>query len=212
VRSIAALFAVCLLASPTLFAQSNPEAESQVEVSQGGRSSAEGLTLSDRSLVKESFRSGATILDVYAGDSIDVRALLKAAKVGKDESAQTIHDKIDTARQRLYPNEPLVIEVTPPFSSRVSTGAALVKGYYGWNYAGSWWAYWASTTAVMFLDDIRGAYNVYDCYPCGNWVFRGTYRSGGSATRYNYGGYIYRGFSLSRGSGSQMDFAMYFFR
>jgi hypothetical protein len=172
----------------------------------------QGLVLSDRSLVKEHFRAGTTSLDVHAGARVDVQAVLRAAKVGKNESAQTIQEKIDAARQRLYPNEPLVIEITPAKSSAASMGASLVKGYIGWNVAGGWWAIWASTTAVLFVDDVRGAYNVSDCYPCGGWKLRGTVRTGGSATRYNYGGYAYRGFSLKPGSGSRTDFVMYFFR
>ena len=106
-----------------------------------------------------------------------------------------------------------MLAITAPAPKEgTTTGAYLVKGYYGWNYAGSWWAIWASTTAVLFVDDIRGAYNVYECYPCGGWRLRGTYRTGGAVTRYNFGGNVYRGFSLARGSGSQLDFVMYFFR
>lgn len=196
--------AVCVLCAGTTNAQSF-EAEAPAP-------RVEGLTLSDRSLAKETFRAGTIALDLYAGREVDVRTLLRVARVGKSETPQTIHDKIDAARQRLYPNEPLVIEVSPGESTPRTAGASLVKGYYGWNYRGSWTAYWASTVAVLFGDDIRGAYNVYDCYPCGGWKFRGTYRTGGSFSRYNYGGYVYRGFSLIRGSSSQMDFAMYFFR
>jgi hypothetical protein len=200
---IAALAAlVCLLGSVSASAQNFDE--------MAPGPPAEGLRLSDRSLVKESFRAGTTGLDVYAGPRVDLRALLKAANVGKDETPQSIHDKINAARQRLYPNEPMVLEVSPAKS--VDTAASLVKAYTGWNYAGSWTAYWASEAATMFISDVLGAYNVYDCYPCGKWKLRGTVRTGGSFTRYNYGSYVYRGFSLIRGSGSRADFAMYFFR
>jgi hypothetical protein len=200
---IAPFVAVCLLVAGTARAQESIEASNP---------QAQGLQLYDHSLAKESFRAGTTSLNVYAGSRVDVAELMKSARVSRNDTPETIHDKVDAVRRRLYPTDPLILEVSPAASRGASTGSTLVKGYYGWNYAGGWWAIWASTTAVLFVDDIRGAYNVYDCYPCGGWKFRGTYRTGGVATRYNYGAYVYRGFSIARGAGSQTDFVMYFFR
>ena len=87
-RIAALAVAICLLVAGNARAQTTQPADGQVE----------GLSLSDRSLVKETFRAGTTSLEVYAGPGVDVRALLKAAQVGKEETAQTIHDKVDSVQ------------------------------------------------------------------------------------------------------------------
>jgi hypothetical protein len=176
-------------------------------------SQSEGLTLSDSRLTKETFQSGTFSLEVYAGRAVDVWALLRAAKVGKDETAQTIQDKINEARLQLYPNETIVLSIGPSVMPRSRTdGLFLVKAYVMWNYRGNWSATWTSATAILFVDDVRvRGYTVYDCFPCGGWKNRSTVGVGASNSRYNYGFPFSRGFRVVGGAGSQADIVAYFF-
>lgn len=176
-------------------------------------SQSEGLTLSDTSLTKETFQAGSMSLEVYAGRAVDVWALLRAAKVGKDETAQTIQDKINEARLRLYPHETIVLSIGPSVMPRPRTeGLFLVKAYLMWNYRGNWSATWTSATAILFVDDVRvRGYSVYDCFPCGRWIRRTTVGVGGSVARHNYGFPFLRGFRVAGGAGSQADIVAYFF-
>lgn len=160
-------------------------------------------------LDKQSFQAGRTSYGIHARSSVDVSALVQSVR--KADSAQTIHDKVNAARQRLYPDEEMILTI----EGDAGTAVSLVQTIYWWNNTNSngymWYAQYYSTVAMMVINDVIGIYDVYD-RANSNWVFRYRVTTGGGATRYNYGSYVLRGFRGISRTSSRADVIMYFFR
>jgi hypothetical protein len=175
---------------------------------------------SSSNLVKSSFSAGRVAVEIFAGDRVDVASLVAGIDLEKSASAQLISDRLNEKRQLLYPDEEIILSITPP-QTLPATGSVdkigLVKAIYWWNNVNCstcyWYAQYTSTVATMVIDDVQyGAYNLYDKIGTGNWVFRYLTRSGGSSTRYSFGSSALRGFKgAAAGVNSKADIVIYFF-
>jgi hypothetical protein len=171
--------------------------------------------------VKSSFSAGRIAFDVFAEGRVDVPSLLSALNLSRSITAQEIADRVDEARKRLYPDEEIILSITPPQNSRVAVSgekAGLVRAVVWWNNTNCsdcyWYAEYPSSIATMFISNIQyGAYNLYEKVGSGNYLFRYFVEDGGAATRFNYGSKTTRGFrGYAVGVPSKADVVMYFFK
>lgn len=196
---------VCLLAAPA-WADENHNA---------------GIGFSRQDLVKRSFSSGRTSFEVYATKQVDVASLLAGFDLSRSTSAQELSDYVNARRKQLFPGEEIILSIAPaqspgPVTASPGDKASLVKAIYWWNNSNCstcyWWALYYSSVATMVIDDIHGAYNIYDAAGSSSWVFRYFTGAGGSATRYSFGSYTLRGFKgAAAGTSSRADVVIYFF-
>ena len=171
--------------------------------------------------VKSSFSAGRVALDVFAESRVDVASLLADLDLSQSATAQEITDRVDETRKRLYPDEEIILSITPPQNVRAGVSgekAGLVKAFVWWNNTTCsgcyWYAEYSSTVATMFISEIQyGAYDIYEKIGAGNYVFRHSLGVGFSATRYSYGSKTARGFrGYATGGSSRAHVVMYFFK
>jgi hypothetical protein len=171
--------------------------------------------------VKSSFSAGRVALDVFAEGRVDVPSLLAALDLSRSASAQDITDRVDEARKRLYPDEEIILSITPPQNTRSAVPgekAGLVRAIVWWNNTNCsdcyWYAEYSSSIATMFISAIEyGAYNIYERVGSGNYLFRYLVGEGSAATRANYGSKTTRGFrGYAAGVASKADVVLYFFK
>lgn len=171
-------------------------------------------------LRESKFRAGNTGFELYVRAGVDAKALVRQVEATDD--ANTIHEKVDAARKRLYPRDEIVLSIGPGSASgrerpaADAPGASLVRAIYWWNNRNSsgvyWYAQYYAAAATLFVDDVSGRYYIYDRYASGGWVKRSTVSSGGAFTRATYGSYNFRGFRGTASGSSRADIVMYFFR
>lgn len=199
---IAAILTVCLLSYGTASAQEILDQSVQQD----------SFITSDSEVAKVTYKAGSSRIEVSAPRNVDVQSLLVAAEIRPNDDPQSIVDKVDVVRKRLYPNAEIALTASVPRSTPVAGGVLLYRYYILWNRRSGFWAYWNSMGAgVTFLGRVTGAWNYYECVGCSVWRFFSTVRSGGSLTRVNYGGYTRRGFNYVPGAGAKADIIMYFF-
>jgi hypothetical protein len=179
-----------------------------------------GFSKSNR-FVKSSFSAGRVALDVYAESHVDATSLLADLDLSQSATAQEISDRVNEARKRLYPDEEVLLSITPPQNTRAAvTGekAGLVKAFFWWNNTNCsscyWYAEYSSTVATLFISDVQyGAFDLYDKIGSGSYVYRYRAGVGDSATRYSYGSKTTRGFrGYAAGVSSRADIVLYFFK
>jgi hypothetical protein len=171
--------------------------------------------------VKSSFSAGRIALDVFAESRVDVPGLLSTLDLSRSATAQDIADRVNEARKRLYPEEEIILSITPPQKTRAAVPgekAGLVRAVVWWNNTNCsdcyWYAEYSSSVATMFISNIQyGAYNLYDRVGSGNYILRYFVDEGDSATRFSYGPKTIRGFrGYAAGVSSKADIVLYFFK
>lgn len=171
------------------------------------------IMTSETNIPKLTFRAGTSTVEVQAGRGVDVRALMIAAKIRPNDDPQTIVDKVNAVRQRLYPDKEISLTASVPKTLTVERGVSLWKYYIYWNRRSGFQAYWTlMSAAVTFLGRVSGTWDYWECNRCSSWRYMKRIRSGGSWTRALYGGSYVRGFRYQpRTSGARADIIMYFF-
>jgi hypothetical protein len=203
-RYLYAVLALALLAGP-IQAQENHNS---------------GIGFSQSNLIKRTFNAGRSAIEIFAGPRVEIESLLAGIDPSKAASVQSISDRVNSARKLLFPNEEIILSITPPQKPDgvVHAEASLVQAIFWWNNSNCstcyWYAQYTSSVATMFIDDIQfGAYDLYDRVGSGGWVYRYYVSEGGSATRYSYGSKVTRGFKgAASGVDSKADIVMYFFK
>jgi hypothetical protein len=194
----------CLIALPAL-AEDNHDA---------------GLGFSRPDLVKSSLAAGALGVELYADRRVDVGSLVADLDLSKPTNVQAIADRVNEKRLALYPDEEIILSLTPPPAKSLAVPGektALVKALFWWNNNNCatcfWYAQYQSTTATLFTDNVRtGSYNVYDRTGSSDWISRFVVHPGGAATRATYGTKTLRGFKgAATGTTATADVIMYFF-
>jgi hypothetical protein len=177
------------------------------------------LYIMGRDLAKRTFTAPNLSFDLYAGGIIDVGRLIEGVNLTYGESAESIYAKVDTQRQRLYPDEEIILSITIPEPVMISAVAStsLVKAIYWWNNANGpnnyWWAQYHSTVATVCVNDIQyGNYKFYQMAANGSWVYKRRMGAGYSLGGYSYGSYMLRGFKGVATVASKADIVMYFFK
>lgn len=179
-----------------------------------------GLGFSRPDLVKSQLKAGPLALEIYAAPRVDVGSLVTDIDLSRAASVQSVSDRINEKRKALYPDEEIILSLTPPAHSNFTVPgekASLVKALFWFNNnncaACYWYAQYTSTVATMFIDNVRsGSYNLYDKVGSGNFVFRFQVLPGGVATRYSFGAKTLRGFEgATTGTSATADIVMYFF-
>lgn len=178
------------------------------------------LCIMGRDLAKRSFTAPNLSFDLYARGIIDVGSLIEGVNLTNGESAESIYDKVDTQRQRLYPDEEIILSITIPEPVMISSAAStsLVKSIYWWNNANgannNWYAQYTSTAATLSVNDIQyGNYKIYQMDQKGKWIYRRRLSAGTGYGACNYGSYRLRGFKgIAAGVASKADIVMYFFK
>ncbi len=179
-----------------------------------------GLGFSRTDLVKSNLKAGPLAVELYADKRVDVGSLVADIDVSQPATVQAIADRVNEKRLALYPDEEIILSLTPPPAKGLAVPGektALVKALFWWNNSNCatcyWYAQYQSTTATMFTDNVRnGTYNVYDRTGSSDWISRYVVHPGGAATRATYGGKTLRGFKgAATGTAAIADVVMYFF-
>jgi len=177
-----------------------------------------GLCIMGRDLAKRTFVAPNLSFDLYSRGTIDVGRLIEGVNLTNGESAESIYAKVDAKRQRLYPNEEIILSITIPESMMISAASAsLVKAIYWWsntNAAGnSWWAQYHSTVATFCVNDIQyGNYKYYQMDKNEKWVYKRRLGAGYALAGYSYGSYMLRGFKGVATVASKADIVIFFFK
>jgi hypothetical protein len=178
-----------------------------------------GLCIRGRDLAKTSFTAPNLSFDLYARGTVDVGSLIEGMNLMNGESAESIYAKVNTRRQRLYPDEEIILSITIPEPAKISAlaGTSLVKAIYWWNNANAannyWWAQYTSSIATLFVDDVKyGNYKIYEMRGTNKWYYRYRMGAGYSYGAYNYGSYALRGFEGVATVASIADIVMFFFK
>ena len=192
---------------------------SLVAVAAAGDVMERDLCIVGRDLAKRSFTAPNLSFDLYARGTIDVGSLIEGVNLTKGESAESIYAKVNARRQRLYPDEEIILSITIPEPMMISAlSSSLVKSIYWWNNANGannyWLAQYNSTTATLFVSDIKyGNYKIYQTVTNGKWLYRSRMGVGYSYGAYNCGSYTLRGFKgVAAGVASKADIVIFFFK
>jgi hypothetical protein len=176
------------------------------------------LCIMGRDLAKRSFTAPNLSFDLYARGIIDVGSLIEGVNLTNGESAESIYVKVDAQRQRLYPDEEIILSITIPEPAMISAASSsLVKAIYYWNNANDvnhyWYAQYTSTAATVCVSDIQyGNYKFYQMDKNGKWVYKRRMGAGYSLGGYSCGSYMLRGFKGVATVASKADIVMYFFK
>jgi hypothetical protein len=181
---------------------------------------APAVVFSQSSLVRKTFSVGKSQVEIFAGRNVDAEALLAGIDPTKDFSAQSISDQVDQARKLLFPDEEIVLSVTPPQEPHrvLPAQASLARAIFWWNNTNCdgcyWYAEYLSTAATMFIADIQyGAYNLYDKIGNGKWVHKFYAPADSTWTLFSVGSRTKRGFQgVALEGGSRAHIVMYFFK
>jgi hypothetical protein len=176
------------------------------------------LCIMGRDLAKRSFTAPNLSFDLYAGGIIDVGSLIEGVNLTNGESAESIYAKVDAQRQRLYPDEEIILSITIPEPMMIAAvSSSLVKAIYWWNNANAanntWWAQYYSTVATVCINDIQyGNYKFYQMATNGSWVYKRRMGAGYGFGGYSCGSYMLRGFKGVATVASKADIVIYFFK
>jgi hypothetical protein len=179
-----------------------------------------GLGFSRPDLVKSHLKAGQLAVEIYADPRVDVGSLVADIDLSRAASVQSISDRVNEKRKALYPDEEIILSLTPPAHSNFTVlgeKASLVKALFWFNNNNCatcyWYAQYTSTVATMFIDNVRsGSYDLFDRVGSANFVFRFHLPPGGVATRYSFGAKTLRGFKgAATGVPATADVVMYFF-
>lgn len=179
------------------------------------------IGFSKRNLAPSHYVAGGAALEVYAESGVDVPALLSGLDLVKAMSPQALADRINSQRKKLYPDQEIILSITPQEKAGASglEKASLVRAIYWWNNTNCsdcyWYAQYTSTTATLFVDAIAyGSYDISDKVGTnGSWILRYTLDAGDAGTRYMVGSKQLRGFrGDANGVTSRADVVMYFFK
>jgi len=177
-----------------------------------------GLCIMGRDLAKRTFVAPNLSFDLYSRGTIDVGRLIEGVNLTNGESAESIYAKVDAQRQKLCPNEEIILSITIP-EPKMALAAynSLVKAIYWWNNTNAannyWWAQYHSTVATVCVNDIKyGNYKFYQMATNGSWVYKRRMGAGYSLGGYSYGSYMLRGFKGVATIASIADIVIYFFK
>ncbi len=92
----------------------------------------EGLVLQRNDLLKNSFVSGDMAYSLSAPADVNVFLLVKDVNMAGGETAQSICDKINARRLKLYPDKEIALEVKIPPTAG-NHGIGILGLYYYWN-------------------------------------------------------------------------------
>lgn len=176
------------------------------------------LCIKGRDLAKRSFTAPNLSFDLYSRGTIDIGPLIEGVNLTKGESAESIYAKVDMQRQRLYPDEEIILTITIPEPMMISAASSsLVKALYWWNNTNAtnnyWWAQYDSTVATFCVDDIQyGNYKYYQMDKNGKWVYKRRLGAGYGLAGYSCGSYMLRGFKGVATVASKADIVIFFFK
>jgi len=176
------------------------------------------LCIKGRDLAKRSFTAPNLSFDLYSRGTIDIGPLIEGVNLTKGESAESIYAKVDMQRQRLYPNEEIILTITiPEPMMALAASNSLVKAIYWWNndndIGHTWYAQYTSTVATVAVNDIKyGNYKFYQMAANGKWVYKRRMGAGYSLGGYSCGSYMLRGFKGEATVASIADIVIYFFK
>jgi len=177
-----------------------------------------GLCIKGRDLVKRSFTTSNLSFDLYSRGAIDVSRLIEGVNLTSGESADSIYAKVDAQRQRLYPNEEIILSITiPEPTMALANYNSLVKAIYWWNntnYTGEYWyAQYYGTVATVCVNDIRyGNFKFYQMDKYGRYIYKRRIGAGTSLGGYSCGSYMLQGFKGVAQIPSISDIVIYFFK
>jgi len=177
------------------------------------------LCITGHNLTKRNFTTPNLSFDLYASGIIDVGSLIEAVNLTNGESAESIYAKANGQRQRLYPDEEIILAITipEPVMNSYLPKTYLVAAVYWWNRVGGlnsvWRAEYSSMAATLCISNVKyGAYNIYTKVGRGDWIYRHHVKSGDSDARYLCGSYKLRGFKgEARDVHNKADIFMFFF-
>ena len=118
--------------------------------------------------VKSSFSAGRVALDVFAESRVDVPGLLSGLDLSRSATAQDIADRVNEARKRLYPEEEIILSITPPQKTRAEVPgekAGLVRAIIWWNNTNCSDCYWYAEVLELRGDDVHLQYSVWRLQP-----------------------------------------------
>lgn len=198
-RIAAIAVSVCLLGAGIADAQSIEASES------------EAIVTSDAKLPSVTYRAGTSTIEIRAERGVNVHELLVAAKIRPNEDPQTIVEKVNAVRQRLYADREISIVASVPRQKGVTSGIRLWRYYLYWNRSGRIYFWWNPMLAgVTFMDDVRGTWNYYELFGS-SWKYKYQILTGGALTR-ALTGYTAMGFDYQPQTfGARADIVMYFF-
>jgi hypothetical protein len=178
--------------------------------------SAEGFHSSSL-LLSEQTTTGRYDIKIYTRNPIDTSILVKDLTV--TDSDATIKSKINSQRELAYPNEEIVVEVTPVESTikrQSNDYIGLVAQIYAWNtytsYNTIWHASYHCNVATGFIQVLQGSYHLAG-YANGAWR-RIASNINGTAAGWTSGNYQLlgvKGKGLSTG-GNRAHVVLFFFK
>ncbi len=133
----------------------------------------DGLVLQTNGLLKNSFISGDITYSLYAPAGVNVFRLIKDVSLAVGETAQSIENKINDMRLKLYPDAEIILDVTAP--KPPVGGIWLVKSLRFWNKItakGQSWSYTYDASVAVFMTFVKsGKYNWYNSVNSVPWVY-----------------------------------------
>lgn len=198
-RILALVASVCLFGAGTTHAQVSEPLKS------------EEIMTSETSLPSLTYRAGTSTIEMRAERGVNIHELLVAAKIRPNEDPQTIVDKVNAVRERMYPDREISIMASVPRTSRASAGIRLWRYYLYWNRRSRIYFWWSPMqAAVTFMDDVLGTWHYYELFGS-SWRYKYQIGMGGALTR-ALTGYTAMGFDYRpRTSSARADIVMYFF-
>lgn len=176
------------------------------------RSQSETIITSDAALPSVTYRAGTSTIEMRAERGVNIEDLLIAAKIRPTDDGQSIVDKVNKVRERLYPDREISIVVSVPRQSGARAGIRVWRYYLSWNRRSRLYYWWTTMqAAVTFMDDVLGTWNYYECFGCRSWAYRYRIGTGGALTR-ALTGYTTMGFDYRpQTAGARADIVMWFF-
>jgi len=177
-----------------------------------------GLCIMGRDLAKRTFVAPNLSFDLYSRGTIDVGRLIKGVNLTNGESAESIYAKVDAQRQKLFPDEEIILTITIPEPMMTSAAvASLVRAIYWWNNENPvntyWYAQYYSTVGTVAVNDIKyGNYKFYQMDKNEKWVYKRRMGAGYSLGGYSCGSYMLHGFKGLATADSVSDIVIYFFK
>lgn len=177
-----------------------------------------GLCIKGRDLAKRTFVAPNLSFDLYSRGTIDVSCLIEGVNLTSGESADSIYAKVDALRQKLYPNEEIILSITiPEPTMAIAASNSLVKAIYWWNNTNdtghTWWAQYYGTVATVCVNDIKyGNFKFYQMDKYGRYIYKRRIGAGYGLGGYSCGSYMLQGFKGVAQIPSIADIVMYFFK
>jgi len=191
---------------------------SLVAVAAAGDVLEPGLCIMGRDLAKRTYVAPNLSFDLFSRGTIDVGRLIEGVNLTYGESADSIYAKVDALRQKLYPDEEIILSITIPEPMMISAASAsLVRAIYWWNNDNdtghSWYAQYYSTVATLSVNDTKyGDYKIYQMDEKGKWIYKRRHVAGAGYGACSYGPYRLRGFKGIAQKPSISDIVIFFFK